>query len=635
MSCQGRWPCCCNRASQCLGCDSDPTGGEYEYVVLVRFGARESSTYDSTTGKYLPDFDFSSPERFLSLKLNGQDLPIPHLVDRNDYNNDYYYYWYWNYHYYGWAVYYTNPNVLGPIVNATRCPCLNDVTSLYGWTYYWFYNSWYEGPEFLRDPSTQYIPISKGAFQANNNDMDLRFSSLPFNLDEWPTENPLKTANADVNFVVIRFKNGIPECVSTKSKLSAELRSQEYDYSTNGNWYYWWGGWNGYSGYWGLGAGDGYLPGSNQPYGTPTNCSWPFSNTNNYYGYWWGWYGGYADNTSRSLDKYWSKGGHTYFDLCAYEQDSIPPCGGGLPATLNVTIVTKCLGTQTAQVSAAAPVYYDYDNTQPIPYTYTNCGNFTEIQADNSIYYLFAYAGYKQPYYNESSLSQQLKDCSFPLSRAEASYYLINKTNRTNGFIDLGVVPNAQERYLTSVLEYFIDDGNYYSEPTNPIIPDAYRYPDGTIILRSGIIQSWKIGDPYDYYYYNYYYNTYDYYYVCEQGSANYKNKHDNIEYHDWPMTIKNQPIICNPFVTGPSLGTAYSYHYLTNMPIVSRFESFGGMYGGSKTSPFGSQLVNGQSVKVKVRTWYLYGIDHIWSTNCHSCEVGYRTAHPPITVTP
>jgi hypothetical protein len=98
MSCQGRWPCCCNRASQCLGCDSDPTGGEYEYVVLVRFGARESSSYNNPEEKYLPDFDFSSPERFLSLKLNGQDLPIPHLVDRDEYNNDYFYWWYWNAH---------------------------------------------------------------------------------------------------------------------------------------------------------------------------------------------------------------------------------------------------------------------------------------------------------------------------------------------------------------------------------------------------------------------------------------------------------------------------------------------------------------------------------------------------------
>jgi hypothetical protein len=631
MSCQGRWPCCCNRASQCLGCDSSPTGGEYEYVVLVRFGARESSTYNSTTGKYLPDFDFSSPERFLSLKLNGQDLPVPHLVERNDYNNNYYYYWYWNYHYYGWAVYYTNPNVLGPIANATRCPCLNDVTTLYGWTSFWLYNGWYNGPEFLTDPSTQYIPISKGAFQANNNDMDLTFSSLPFNLDQYPTENPLKTANTDVDFVVIRFKNGIPECVSTKSKLSAELRSQEYDYSTNGTWYYWWGGYYG----WGLYAGGGYLSGSNQPYGTPTNCSWPFSNTNSYYGYWYGWYGGYTDNINRSLDKYWGLGGHTYFDLCAYEQDSIPPCGGNLPETLNVTIVTKCLGTQTAQVSATKPIYYDYDNTQPIPYTYTNCGNFTEIQADNSTYYLFAYVGYKQPSYSASNLSQQLKDCSFPLSSAEASYFLIYKTNHVGGFIDLGAVPGAQERYLTVAYEYFIDDGNYYSDPTNPIIPDLYKNPDGSITPHSGIIQSWSIGDSYDSYSYNYFNTNYDYYNICEQGSASYKNKHDNIKYHNWPTTIKDQPIICSPFVTGPSLGTANSYHYLSTMPIITRFESFGGGYAGQKTFRFGSWEVGGKPVNLKARGWYLYGIDHIWSTNCHSCEVGYRTAHPAITVTP
>jgi hypothetical protein len=635
MSCQGRWPCCCNRASQCLGCDSDPTGGEYDYVVLVRFGGRESSTYDSTTGKYLPDFDFSSPERFLSLKLNGQDLPIPHLIDRSDYNNDYYYYWYWNYHYYGWAVYYTNPNVLGPIANATRCPCLGDVTTLYGWTYYWLYSGWYSGPQFLTDPSTQYIPISKGAFQANNNNMDLRFSSLPFNLDEWPTENPLKTAKADVDFVVIRFKNGIPECVSAKNKLTAEIRSQEYDYSSNGNWYYWWWG-----GYWALGVGGGYLPGSNQTYGTPANCSWPFPRTTNYYGYWSGWYGGYTNDTNLTLDKYWGFGGHTYFDLCAYEQDSIPPCAGNLPGTLNVTIVTKCLGTQTAQVSAATPVYYDYENTQPIPYTYTNCGNFTQIQANNSTYYLFAYAGYKQPYYNQNNLAEQLKDCSFPLSTAEASYYLINKTNRANGFIDLGIVPGAEERQLTIVDEFFIDDEDYFSEPQNPVIPDIFRYPDGSIIPRTGIIQSWKIGDPYDYYYYYYYYNIdYDYYFICEDGDVSYKNKHDNITYHDWPMTIKDQPIICNPFVTGPSLGNSFSRNFLSYIPIVTRFELadiiWWWYYLGRKTAPAGSYMLNGKMVKLKYRPWKIYGVDHIWSTNCHSCPVGYRTAHPPITVTP
>ena len=339
MSCQGRWPCCCNRASQCLGCDSSPTGDEYEYVVLVRFGARESSTYNSTTGKYLPDFDFSSPERFLSLKLNGQDLPVPHLVERNNYNNDYYYWWYWNSHYYGWAVYYTNPNVLNPLANATRCPCLNDVTTMFGWNYFWLPSSWYDGPEFLSDPSTQYIPISKGAFQANNNDMDLRFSSSPFNLDEWPTENFLKTANVDVNFAVIRFKNDIPECVSTKSKLSAELRSREYDYSSNyDGYYYWWGR----SNYWyGVYVSGANLLGSNQEPYTPDYCQWPFPNTG-YYNYWSGWYSGYDPNNTRSLDKYWGKGGHTYFDLCSYDQDSLPPCGGNLPSTLNVTIVTKC-----------------------------------------------------------------------------------------------------------------------------------------------------------------------------------------------------------------------------------------------------------------------------------------------------
>lgn len=635
MSCQGRWPCCCNRASQCLGCDSNPTGGEYDYVVIARFGARESSTYNFQEEKYFPDFDFSSPERFLSLKLNGQELPIPHLFERTNYNNNYYYSWYWNIHYYGWAVYYTNPNVLTPVVNATRCPCLNDVTTMYGWDYSWLPWWWYEGPEFLGDPSTQYIPIGKGIFQANNNDMDLRFSSLPFNLDEWPTENPLKTANVNVNFVVIRFKNGIPECVSTKSKLSAELRSQEYDYSSNGNYNYWWGGWSGYYGYWGFYAGGGYLPGSNQPYGTPANCSWPFS-TNNYYGYWWGWYGGYYSNESRTLDKYWGKGGHTYFDLCAYEQDSIPPCGGNLPANLNVTVVTKCLGTQTAQVSAAAPIYYDYDNTQPIPYTYTNCGNFTEIQADNSIYYLFAYAAYKQPYYyDENTLARQLRECSLPLGRAETSYFLVNKTNRNSGFIDLGIVPEAQERYLGTLYELFIDDKDYYSEPKNPVIPDDYRYPDGSIIPRTMVIQSWKIGDPYDYYYYNYY-NNYDYYYICEQGSADYKNKHDNVAYHDWPTTIKDQPIICNPFVTGPSLGTSYSYHYLSQFPIITKFElSKNWWWSQQKTAHYGSFKVNGKFVELKYRPWDIYGIDHIWSTNCHSCEVGYRVSHPPITVTP
>jgi hypothetical protein len=70
-------------------------------------------------------------------------------------------------------------------------------------------------------------------------------------------------------------------------------------------------------------------------------------------------------------------------------------------------------------------------------------------------------------------------------------------------------------------------------------------------------------------------------------------------------------------------------------MPIITRFESFGGGYAGQKTFRFGSWEVGGKPVNLKARGWYLYGIDHIWSTNCHSCEVGYRTAHPAITVTP
>ena len=492
MSCQGRWPCCCNRASQCLGCDSSPTGGEYEYVVLVRFGARESSTYNSTTGKYLPDFDFSSPERFLSLKLNGQDLPVPHLVERNDYNNDYYYWWYWNSHYYGWAVYYTNPNVLGPLVNATRCPCLYDVTDMSSWNYYWLPGFWYQGPQFLSDPSTQYIPISKGAFQANNNDMDLRFSSLPFNLDEWPTENPLKTANADINFVVIRFKNDIPECVSTKSKLSAELRSREYDYSSNYDGYYYWWGWSGY--WYGMYVSGAILPGSNQEPYTPGYCQWPFPNTGYYnYNYWYGWYNGYNQNSNRSLDKYWGKGGHTYFDLCAYEQDSLPPCGGNLPGTLNVTVVTKCLGSQSAQVSAATPLFYDYENTQPIPYTYTNCGNFTEIQADTSTYYMFAHARYNEPFTGPGvNPTKDLLECKFPLGSADASYYLINKIDKDSEPIDFGVPEGQQERYLDMAYEFFLDDKDYLSEPKNPVIPDHYKDNNGNIIPRTSLIQSWK-----------------------------------------------------------------------------------------------------------------------------------------------
>lgn len=637
MSCQGRWPCCCNRASQCLGCDSSPTGGEYEYVVLVRFGARESSTYNSTTGKYLPDFDFSSPERFLSLKLNGQDLPVPHLVERNDYNNDYYYWWYWNSHYYGWAVYYTNPNVLGPLVNATRCPCLNDVTNISGWNYWWLPGSWYDGPEFLSDSSTQYIPISKGAFQANNNDMDLRFSSLPFNLDEWPTENPLKTANADINFVVIRFKNGIPECVSTKSKLSAELRSREYDYSSNYDGYYYWWGWGGY--WYGMYVSGAILPGSNQEPYTPGYCQWPFPNTGYYnYNYWYGWYNGYNQNSNRSLDKYWGKGGHTYFDLCAYEQDSLPPCGGNLPGTLNVTVVTKCLGSQSAQVSAATPLFYDYENTQPIPYTYTNCGNFTEIQADASTYYMFAHARYNEPFTGPGvNPTKDLLECKFPLGSADASYYLINKIDKDSEPIDFGVPEGQQEYYLGYVFEYFIDDGNYTAEPQNPVIPDSYKDDKGNIIPRSSIIQSWKIGDPYYYYWYNWYYNTeYDLYYICEDGSVSYKNKHDNVVYHDWPLDLRDEPIRCNPFVTGPARSNAYSYHYAVSTPIVTRFE-LRPRSDNTKTSRdyYYWHRINGSYVALKYRVWDLYGINRIWSTNCHSCELGYRVAHPPITVTP
>jgi hypothetical protein len=639
MSCQGRWPCCCNRASQCLGCDSDPTGGEYEYVVLVRFGARESSSYNNPEEKYLPDFDFSSPERFLSLKLNGQDLPIPHLVDRDEYNNDYFYWWYWNAHYYSWAVYYTNPSVLSPLVNATRCPCLNDITTLYGWTYYWLYSGWYNGPEFLSDPSTQYIPIGKGAFQANNNEMDFRFSSSPFVLDEWPTQNPLKTANADINFVVIRFKNGIPECVSSKSKLSAEIRSQEYDYSSNYDGYYYWWGWNDYWwGYWwGMSVSGAYLPGSNQPLNTLGNCRWPFPNYGYNYNYWYGWYNGYYQNSNRSVDKYWGKGAHTYFDLCAYDQDSLPPCGGNLPGTLNVTVVTKCLGTQSAQVSVSTPLFNDYENTQVIPYSYTNCGNFTEIQSDISTYYMFAHARYTQPYvYSADDLAKKLRECNFPLSYADASYYIINKIYKDSQPIDLGV-PEGQQEYLltSSVYEYFIDDGNYFAEPQNPVIPDFYKDANGNISPRSSLIQSWKIGDPYYYWWYNWYYNTdYDLYHICEDGVVDFKNKHDNISYNDWPFTVKDGPILCNPLIAGPARANSRSYHYAVSQPIVIRFQ-IGTIYDGRKTMRYGNTYVNGQWVSLKYRPWELYGINRIWSTNCHSCELGYRTAHPLVAITP
>lgn len=634
MSCQGRWPCCCSRANQCTFCDSDPTGAEYDYVILVRFTARESSTYDSQTGTYQPDFDFSSPERFLSLKLNGQNLPLPNLPARNDYNNNYYYWWYWNAHYYGWAVYYTNPNVLPPVVNATRCPCLNDVTSLYGYSYLGYYNYWYNGPEFLNDPATQYIQIDKGMLQASNNDMDLRFSSLPFNLDEWPTQNPLKTANADVNFVVIRFKNGIPECVSSKSKLSAEARSQEYDYSSNYDGYYYWWGWSGY--WWGMYVSGAYLPGSNQQSYTAGYCQWPFPNGNYNYNYWYGWYNGYNQYSNRSQDKYWAKGGHTYFDLCAYDQDSIPPCGGNLPETLNVTVVSKCLGSHSAQVSAATPLYYDYENTQPIPYSYTNCGNFTQIQADTSTYYMFAHARYNPPSVAQGTdLVKSLTDCNFPLSNADASYYIINKIDKGSEPIDIGTPDGQEEYYLGAVYEFFIDDGDYNSEPQNPIVPDSYKDQNGNIIPRSSIIQSWKIGDPYYYYWYNWYYNTeYDYYYVCEQGTVNFKNKHDNIVYQDWPLAVRDEPILCSPFVTGPARANSYSYHYPISTPVVSRFE-IAPTYNGQKTYRWGWDRVNGQYVYLKYRTWYLYGISRLWSANCHSCELGYRVAHPPITVTP
>lgn len=632
MSCQGRWPCCCSRANQCTFCDSDPTGAEYDYVILVRFTARESSTYNPQSNNYQPDFDFSSPERFLSLKLNGQDLTIPNMLSRDDYNNNYYYWWYWNAHYYSWAVYYTNPNVLPPVVNATRCPCLNEVTALSGYSYLGNYSYWLNGPDFLNDPSTQYISISKGMLQASNNDMDLHFSSSPFAFDEWPTNNPLKTANADINFVVIRFKNGIPECVSSKSKLGAELRSQEYDYSSNYNGYYYWWGW---SSWWSMYVSGAYLPGSNQPVNTPANCNWPFPTTGGYYGYWYGWYGGYEQNVSRSADKYWGKGGHTYFDLCAYDQDSIPPCGGSLPDTLNVTVVTKCLGSQSAQVSAATPLFYDFANSQPIPYSYTNCGNFAEISVDSQTYYMFAHARYSQPYtYPGDDLVKKLQECNFPLSTADASYYLINKVNRQEGFVDLGVSNDPQEYYLSQVYEFFIDDGNYYSTPQNPVVPDSYKDANGNILRRSNIIQSWQIGDPYDFWWYNWYYNQdVDYYYVCEYGSVSYKNKHDNITYQDWPLTIRDEPILCSPFVTGPARASSYSYHYTPYIPVVSRIEVAD--WGAQKTFRWGYDKVNGQNVALKYRAWNLYGVYHVWSVNCHSCELGYRVAHPPITVTP
>ena len=631
MSCQGRWPCCCNRASQCLGCDSSPTGDEYEYVVLVRFGARESSTYNSTTGKYLPDFDFSSPERFLSLKLNGQDLPVPHLVERNNYNNDYYYWWYWNSHYYGWAVYYTNPNVLNPLANATRCPCLNDVTTMFGWNYFWLPSSWYDGPEFLSDPSTQYIPISKGAFQANNNDMDLRFSSSPFNLDEWPTENFLKTANVDVNFAVIRFKNDIPECVSTKSKLSAELRSREYDYSSNyDGYYYWWGR----SNYWyGVYVSGANLLGSNQEPYTPDYCQWPFPNTG-YYNYWSGWYSGYDPNNTRSLDKYWGKGGHTYFDLCSYDQDSLPPCGGNLPSTLNVTIVTKCLGTQSVQVSANTPLFYDFYNTNPIPYTYTNCGNFKETQADISNYYIFAHARFTKPYINPfGDLSKTILDCQVPLSSADASYFIINKISKNSQPIDLGVV-DPTEYVIDFNYEFFINDGDYTSEPKNPVIPDRYKDKNGNIIPRTQLLQSWNIGDLLGYYWYS---SDDNFYSICEQGTVDFKNKHDNIVYHDWPIAFRDEPIMCNPFVTGPAQANSYSYHTSSYFPIITKFQPTPPNYFsfGRTTDYWGYEYVDGKEVRLKYRRWDTIGVYHMWSTNCHSCEIGNRVTHPLITVTP
>jgi hypothetical protein len=713
MGCQNRWPCCCSKSVFCTGCDENSDSGEYEYAILCRFRTQsskvltpivdEQSIYYSVRYSYNPSFEFDDAHKLLSFKLNDVELEVPELKYVNGkfmsdsvpdiYINSYT----GRSDHCSWALYYTDDKIINSFESLSNCECfrsfardttrdsyqyfvymagLSDIPYDYIPSEDEYYNSYFSlyfsynfgglsvfdftfGNPVLKNPKLSRYKISKDIFRGDNNELDIRFSSLPFDLEkmkfvgsnninyyQWGFspysyyyENEIKEAKVDVDYIVVRFRGVFPECIPNKSTMSALVCNHAlHNLQQNRSWYDY--KMNNYRHSFGFFYSLEFgLRNPNIIRGDYRQSGYDLGNVGNY--------NYYATPLMEivplaTIDQYYGKGGRSFFDTCRREENWNPPCVSS-NETLYLTANTDCIErssitmTKTSLDQAILNSNYFLVNHQYYGQKTTRVG---ETDYDFAAY-INVVDSYKRTNYFGSVFPQS--DC-WTNPGYYAGAYAVFQTEKSdiNFFLkykDVGPAPSGRlYTYSSPYSSGEVKLGSYYRYEYNgqTIIPDFYQnyYNINDDFTHYNDL----LGKPFiPYYWYNYNNNylNQSVTLAIEDGVFIFRDKGSNIPYYEWPSSgtpslTKDNGLSCSPVVLDTTSALTSQYERLFIMNRTDRIvPGTGVVYQGYIT------VSGGPYVLANVFEDSIFGSPHYWSLYGNICsESGYRSTYDQVTVT-
>jgi hypothetical protein len=719
MNCQQRWPCCCSKSLLCTDCGEGTDPAQYEYAILCRFRVyvNKQLRYDEATSKYqyyTPAY-IDNAQNILSLKLNDVPLTIPDMILRNDQIITYDPYYYDVASHCVWGLYYTDEKIMVPLESMMSCKCFRSfftdfsLTSLgnlnndlyrsvngdfsllntydyhdYSFEYGFIQNSdiknansgvdySYLAPrrKFLAEEKLKRYKISKEIFVPENNILDVRFSSLPFEVilpngpnyytslnyysPSYPEGTISKQAKVNVDYIVVRFRDAFPECIPNKSMVSARVANtiqndqSSYPYDSTGENYSWYfsnnyiyDDWNYYN--------STYY--NNYSYGT-------------YYG---GWGRGNIIDMLRiySQEKYFGVGGRSFFDVCKREKLWEPICGSGLPENLVVTIESQCVQNTSIVMGKATQRFFDnesfnyFDGSGVPDYSYygkeisqTNTSTITtEVYMEPTVYgpsRKRAVPKYTTSFYGDFYIFDlNYPQCLMPKGFVDGIYRVLENKSGTYSSVyeDLGPAPSGRvtggQPYQSgeAILGYYYR----YITASGEVYPDYLVDSSGRNLQNIGL----EVGGPaffnrmYGFYGNGYYWwagttpgeSLFNNTNVIEQGAFRFHDKSLNVPYYDWPSSgtaplVKDEGIVCSPMVFDSSSAISVGIKPIYVGYSIDRIEmSTSGSY--TQYIP-----VSGNYILASIYEDKVFGSPHYWSLFGKSCEAsGLSYRYKGVTVT-